>query len=168
MTKNFFPIMILTISLVACKKSISDNRIVNGLPEPAGIVSHNKLKEITIITSASKSGTTELFTWSVSGGITDNGNWTDDRVLWAAIHSPVVGTLHDTFTLIGNNGSIQLSFNGLLKPTADPDLFMIEGSWHILSGTDAYKDIVGQGKGTVMINFSESTATSTLQGQIKE
>jgi len=66
-----------------------------------------------------------------------------------------------------NKGSIKINFNGLLKPTADPDLFMIEGNWHILSGTDSYKDIVGQGKGTVMINFSQSTASSTLWGQIK-
>ena len=167
MTKNFFTIMILAISLVACKKSISDNGIVNELPVSADIESHNKLKEVTIITSASKTGNTELFTWSASGGITDNGNWTDDKVLWGAIHSPVVGTLHDTFTLYGNRGSIKLNFNGLLKPTADPDLFMIEGNWHILSGTDLYKDIVGQGSGTVMINFSQSIATSTLLGQIK-
>jgi hypothetical protein len=166
MTKNFFTIMILAISLVACKKSISDNGIVNELTAFAEIESNNKLKEVTIITSASKSGNTELFTWSASGGITDNGNWTDDKVLWGATHSPVVGTLHDTFTLNGNKGSIKLSFNGLLKPTADPDLFMIEGNWHILSGTDLYKDIVGQGNGTVTINFSQSTATSTLWGQI--
>ena len=45
--------------------------------------------------------------WSASGGITDNGNWSDDKVLWGAIHSPVVGTPHDTFTLNGNNGSIK-------------------------------------------------------------
>jgi len=167
MTKNFFTILILTISLGACKKSVSDKGIVDGLPPFAEIESHNKLKEVTIITSASKSGNMELFTWSASGGIADNGNWTDDKVLWSAIHSPVVGTLHDTFTLNGNNGSIKLSFNGLLKPTADPDVFLIEGNWYILSGTESYKDIVGQGKGIVMINFSQSTATSTLWGQIK-
>jgi len=167
MKKNFFTIMILMISLAACKKSISDNARVNGSAASAEIESHNKLKEVTIITSASKSGNTELFTWSASGPITDNGNWTDDKILWGAVHSPVVGTLHDTFTLYGNKGSIKLNFNGLLTPTADPDLFMIEGNWHILSGTDSYKDIVGQGDGTVMINFSQSTATSTLQGQVK-
>jgi hypothetical protein len=167
MTKNFFTIMILTISLVGCKKSISDNGIVNGLSTSAEIEPQNKLKEVTIITSASKSGNTDLFTWSASGGITDNGNWTDDKVLWAAVRSPVVGTLHDVFTLYGSKGSITIGFDGLLKPTADPDLFMIEGSWHILSGTDSYKQVVGQGKGTVMINFSQSTATSTLEGQVK-
>jgi hypothetical protein len=167
MAKNFFAIIILTVSLVACKKSISDNGMDNRLSASAAKESHNELKEVSIITSASKSGNIELFTWSASGGITDNGNWTDDKVLWGAIHSPVVGTLHDTFTLHGNRGSIKLSFNGLLKPTADPDLFMIEGNWYIVSGTDSYKDIIGQGKGTVMINFSQSTATSTLEGQIK-
>ena len=167
MTKNFFTILILTISLGACKKSVSDNGIVDGLTPSGENESHNKLKEVTIITSATKSGNIELFTWSASGAIIDNGNWTDDKVLWGAIHSPVVGTLHDTFTLNGNSGSIKLSFNGLLKPTADSDLFRIEGNWYILSGTDSYKDIVGQGEGIVMINFSQSTATSALWGQIK-
>src|SRR5690349_18806910 len=124
MTKNFFTIMILAISLVACKKSISDNRMANELPASTEIESHSKLKEVSIITSASKSGNTELFTWSASGGITDNGNWNDDKVLWGAIPSPVVGTLHDTFTLYGSKGSMKLGFDGLLKPTADPDLFM--------------------------------------------
>jgi hypothetical protein len=169
MTKNsfIFIIIILTINLVACKKSISENEILDGLTASTEKEPNNKLKEITIITAASKSGNTELFTWSASGAITDNGNWTDDKVLWGAINSPVVGTLHDTFTLNGNKGSIKLNFNGLLKPTDDPDLFIIEGNWHILSGTDSYKDVVGQGEGTVIINFSQSTATSTLSGQIK-
>lgn len=155
------------ISLIACKKSISDNGTVNGLPASAVIEPHNKLRDVTIITSASKSGNTDLFTWSASGAISDNGNWADDKVLWAAVRSPVVGTLHDTFTLNGNKGSITIGFNGLLKPTVDPDVFMIEGSWHILAGTDSYEDIVGEGKGTVMINFSQSTATSTLKGQVR-
>jgi hypothetical protein len=45
---------------------------------------------------------------------------TDDKVIWGAIHSPVVGTLHDTFTLNGNKGgTIKLGFDGLLKPTSD-------------------------------------------------
>jgi len=167
MKKNLFTIMFLAIGLIACKKSISDNGIVNGLSTSAEIEPQNKLKDVTIITSASKSGNTDLFTWSASGGISDNGSWADDKVLWAAVRSPVVGTLHDTFTLNGNKGSMTLSFDGLLKPTADPDLFMIVGSWRILSGTDLYKDIAGQGKGTVMINFSQSTATSTLEGQVK-
>jgi hypothetical protein len=167
MTKNFFITMMLTVGLVACKKSISDNGMVNGLPASDVLQPQSKLKEVTIVTSASKSGNTDLFTWSASGGITDNGNWTDEKVLWGAVQSPVVGTLHDTFTLNGSKGSIRISFNGLLTPTADPDLFMIEGSWHILSGTDSYKDVVGQGQGTVMINFSQSAATSTLEGKIK-
>src|SRR4030095_14867437 len=121
---------------IACKKSISDNEMVNGLPASGVLQPQSKLKEVTIITSASKSGNSEVFTWSASGGITDNGIWTDDKVLWGAVRSPVVGTLHDTFTLNGSKGSLKLNFNGLLKPTADPDVFLIEGSWHILSGTD--------------------------------
>jgi len=141
--------------------------MINGSLGNADIEPHIKLRDVTIITSANKDGNSEIFTWSASGGIADNGSWADDKVLWAAVQSPVVGTLHDTFTLYGDNGSIKINFNGLLKPTADPDLFMIEGSWHILSGTDLYKDVVGQGKGTVMINFSQSTATSTLWGQVK-
>src|SRR5262245_45830548 len=121
MTKNFLTTVILSISLIACKKSISDNGMVNGLPASTEAESQNKLKDVTIITSASKPGNTDVFTWSALGGITDNGNWADDKVLWAAVRSPMVGTLHDTFTLYGNNGSIKLRFDGLLKPTADPD-----------------------------------------------
>lgn len=167
MTKNFFTIAILTISLVACKKSISDNGLVNGLPASTEIEPHNKLKEVTIITSASKSENTDLFTWSASGGITDEGVWADDMVIWGAVHSPVVGTLHDTFTLNGNKGTIKLGFDGLLKPTADPNLFKIEGNWRVLSGTGSYNELVGQGSGIVMINFLQSTAASELLGQVK-
>ena len=159
----------LTISILGCKKSISDNGMVNGMPAYAEIGSqyNNKLKEVTIITSASKSGNTELFTWSASGGIIDEGVWADDKVIWGAVRSPVVGTLHDTFTLNGNKGTITLSFDGLLKSTADPNLFQIDGNWRVLSGTGLYDGLVGQGSGTVMINFSQSTATSTLSGKIK-
>jgi len=95
------------ISLLACKKSISDNEIVNALHESAKRGLPNYLKGVAIITSASKSGDTNLSTWSASVGITDNGNWTDDKVIWGAIHSPVVGTLHDTFTLNGEKGSFK-------------------------------------------------------------
>ncbi|HEV8507086.1 MAG TPA: hypothetical protein VGQ53_16860 [Chitinophagaceae bacterium] len=167
MTKNFFAVAILTISFFACKKSISENVMINGSPATADIEPHNKLRDVTIITSANKAANTEIFTWSASGCIADNGSWADDKVLWGAVQSPVVGTLHDTFTLNGNKGSIKISFNGLLKPTDDPDVFMINGSWHVLAGTDLYKGLIGQGKGTVMINFSQSTATSTLEGQVK-
>src|SRR5262245_56526971 len=128
MTKNFLTTMVLMISLTGCKKSLTDNGIVNGSPACAEIEPHNELKDVTIITSASKSGNSDLFTWSASGGISDNGSWADNKVLWAAVRSPVVGTLHDTFTLYGNNGSIKLRFDGLLKPTADPDLFAIQGN----------------------------------------
>lgn len=142
--------------------------MVNGSLASAEIDTRNKLKEVTKITSASKSGNTELFTWSASGGITDNGNWTDDKVLWGAIYSPVVGTLHDTFTLNGNKGgTIKLGFDGLLKPTSDPNLFKIEGNWRVLSATNSYNGLEGQGSGIVMINFLQSTATSTLLGQVK-
>ena len=176
MTKNFFAIIILTIGLVACKKSGSDVGTFNGSWEANGLSAstqigpqvNNKLKDVTISTSASKFENTELFTWYASGGVTDEGVWTDDRVIWGAVRSPVVGTLHDTFTLNGTNGTIKLSFDGLLKPTADPNLFQIEGHWRILSGTGLYNALVGQGSGTVIINFSESTATSTLWGQVKQ
>lgn len=167
MIKNSFAKTILTIGLVACKKSISENGIVNGLLASTGVELQGKPKDVTIITSASKSGNTDVFTWSATGGITENGNWTDDKVLSPAVRSPVVGTLHDTFTLNGIKGSLKLNFNGLLKPTADPDLFIVEGSWRFLSGTASYKDVAGQGKGSVVMNFSELTATSTLDGQVK-
>jgi len=123
-------------------------------------------KDITITTFAGKSGGAETFTWSGSGAIKDSGAWSDNKVIWGAVKSPVVGTLHNTLTLTGSGGTMKLNYNGVLSTTPDPNVYKIEGSWTIVSGTGKYKSMMGQGNGTVMINFSQSTANGTLTGKV--
>jgi len=96
--------------------------------------------------------------------ITDGGSWVDGDFFWAAIPSPVVGTLHNELTLVGATGTISIRFEGLLTPTSDPAIFVLEGHWRVLRGTGGYLGLHGGGSVSTVFDFAESSASGTFTG----
>lgn len=124
-------------------------------------------EEVSIELVAEKLASPPKYTWKGTGAIADGGDWTDGDHFWAAIPSPVVGTLHNEITLHGAKGSLGIRFEGLLKPTADSQLFSMEGAWRILTGTESYANMHGSGQLSTIFRFATSSAWGTLTGKVK-
>jgi hypothetical protein len=106
------------------------------------------------------------FTWSSTGAIEDEGTWSDVTFFFAAVRSPVVGTLHDEILLVGSGGTIDLRFEGLLTPTPDPEVFELDASWRVLGGTGSYEGVHGGGSGLVEFRFADSAAEGDFIGRV--
>ena len=131
---------------------------------PADEESGTRPEYVTMHLFADQSATPPVYTWSASGAITDGGNWVDGDFFWAAIPSPVVGTLHNELTLVGATGTISIRFEGLLTPTSDPEIFVLEGHWRVLRGTGGYLGLHGGGSVSTVFDFAESSASGTFTG----
>src|SRR5262245_21806108 len=77
-------------------------------------------------------------TWSSTGWINDSGTWTDDGYKWAAVPSPVVGTLHQDVTLQGFQGTLKIQFQGVVTLGPGPGVMTCAGHWTVLGGTGGY------------------------------
>ena len=137
-----------------------------GQTSPADQQSGRQPEYVTIQLFANQSATPPVYTWSASDAITDEGNWVDGDFFWAAIPSPVVGTLHNELTLVGATGTINLRFEGLLTPTSDPEIFVLEGHWRVLRGTGGYLGLHGGGSVSTVFDFAGSSASGTFTGTL--
>jgi hypothetical protein len=138
--------------------SFTDPRALDGISTPTAV---------TITLVAHKAENPPVFTWSSSGGISDAGDWVDGKFFWAAVRSPVVGTLHNELNLVGSKGTIKLRLDGLLTPTEIPDVLFLAGNWRVLSGTGEYANLRGEGTASVTFHFADSSAFGTFSGSVQ-
>lgn len=123
-------------------------------------------ESVRISAFADFSGPTSVYGWAATGAISDGGPWIDEGFHWAAIPSPVVGTLHQRIAFVGARGTLHVQGDGPLR-VAGPGVLLMEGSWRVLSGEGAYAAAVGQG--TFTITFYASRAipdVAVFEGRI--
>ena len=108
-------------------------------------------------------------TWSSSGLVASSGSATFDPFVtgW----DPELGmpaTVHDTFTLTDEHGSINFKGQGKSAIVTDENGNPVPGyrlTWVVISGTGNYADLHGQGKGYAWLDFINGTFPINMIGQ---
>jgi hypothetical protein len=79
-------------------------------------------------------------TWQSSGGLSDAGSFVETEIhpTGALANSPVVGIFQAVIVFTGSQGTITIAQQA--QYTSFP-----EGTWHVISGTDAYARVSGHG-----------------------
>jgi hypothetical protein len=101
--------------------------------------------------------TTAAGTFTASGAISDSGDYVEEFRLATS------GAIQGIKTLTSQRGTITLRSVGRLVFTG-PTAAVAEGRWVILSGTDDYSRLHGQGSVTVSVDFATGTAVAIHEG----
>lgn len=108
-------------------------------------------------------------TWSSNGLVASNGTATFNP--FVAGQDPILGipaTVHDTFTLTDEHGSITFKGQGKSAIINNNNGNPVPGyrlTWVIISGTGAYVNLHGQGTGYAWPDFSNGTFPINMNGQ---
>lgn len=108
-------------------------------------------------------------TWSSSGLVTSSGTATFEPFVSGL--DPELGipaTVHDTFTLTDEHGSINFKGQGKSAIVHNDNGVPVPGyrlTWVIISGTGSYVDLHGKGKGYAWPDFVNGTFPISMRGQ---
>ena len=108
-------------------------------------------------------------TWTSSGLVASSGTATFAPFVagWDS-KLGIPATVHDTFTLTDEHGSINFKGQGKSAIVNDDNGNPVPGyrlTWVIISGTGNYADLHGQGKGYAWLDFSNGTFPINMIGQ---
>jgi hypothetical protein len=108
--------------------------------------------EVTFFAVADFSGPEPDLTWTSVGAVSDGGEMVFGETLWAAVPSPVVGTLHQEVTFVGDLGEIRIRAEGVFRPSSTPGIATLTGHLRVMEGTGAYEGMHGGGEQTIVFN----------------
>jgi len=106
---------------------------------------------------------TDTRTWTADGAIEDNGTATTVWIRFGAIPSPIVSILQIETLFTNSDGTGTFTIRRTIISVADgPDLFLRDGTWHVVDGTGVYEGL--RGHGTLTGIESGTLVVDTLTG----
>ncbi len=105
-------------------------------------------------------------TFTATGAISDEGAIVTDSVKPAALSSPIVGTAQYVRTFHGDQGTITIGLQSMIRPTDNPDVYAEKGNWVILSATGAYAALDGNGWENGIRDFVNQSLDATYTGWV--
>jgi hypothetical protein len=122
-----------------------------------------KPQDVTITVTAPRGGDG---TFSASGAVSDEGTVISEAH-FSASGSPAFLIVHATDVFVGERGTFTLKRQVKVTPTDASGILAGTGSWVVISGTDAYAGLHGQGTITLILDENPQPAqfTFTFTGQ---
>lgn len=119
----------------------------------------NQPEAVAISTEGSIVGDTQVGTFVATGAIDDQGTYafreSDPQAFaFAGIGAPTFGIVRSLEFFTGGKGSFTLQNTVTLRFTDTPGIFAVEGMWAVVSGTEAYAGLRGQGTLTGVLDTS--------------
>ncbi len=106
-------------------------------------------------------------TFSASGAITDSGTFVNSSFVFSGVGAPTFTIVHAKQVFDGALGTFTLTANIKETVTADPNVLTDEGTWAIVDGTGAYKDLHGrQGEITGTADDNTNVISRTYTGDV--
>lgn len=114
---------------------------------------------VAISTEGAAVGNTQIGTFVATGAIVDDGTFAFDTdahkaFAFAGFGAPTFGIARSLEFFAGQNGTFTLQNVIKFTVTDSPGVFAVEGTWAVVSGTEDYADLRGQGTITGVIDAS--------------
>jgi len=114
----------------------------------AGTESRSQGVTIVLDRERDAAGNTRSAIFSATGAINDAGAFTVEGVHLGGIGAPTFGVVQTLNRLEGRHGTLMVRETHKVTETGVADVFDIDGTWVVHSGTDDYSRLQGQGKAT--------------------
>jgi hypothetical protein len=114
----------------------------------AGTESRSQGVTIVLDRERDAAGNTRSAIFSATGAINDSGAFTVEGVHLGGIGAPTFGVVQTLNRLEGRHGTLMVRETHKVTKTGVADVFDIDGTWVVHSGTDDYSRLQGQGTAT--------------------
>jgi hypothetical protein len=133
------------------------------VPLTASGTPHQKLYLGVNLHFTDTTGTTTAGTFVASGAVNDAGTTAAENLAFVPIGNTDSAQLSGDEGFTSPNGTIDIHFDGVAFPLSSPHE-VGKGRFRIVSGTDAYAGLRGQGTFTMVVDQTSNELVGTLEG----
>ena len=113
-----------------------------------------------------KTATTTEGTFVASGAVEDDGTAAVDHLALVPIGNSDTAQLSGDETFTGSGGTITTHFDGIAFPLSHPQHQVGKGRFEILSGTDSYAGLRGQGTFLIVVDPTSDELVGTVEASV--